>query len=31
MSNKGTDIVGLGVVSGYGWGRETLWGRSIQR
>jgi 3-oxoacyl-[acyl-carrier-protein] synthase II len=26
MSNNGIDIVGLGVVSGYGWGRETFWG-----
>ena len=26
MSNNGIDFVGLGVVSGYGWGRETFWG-----
>jgi 3-oxoacyl-[acyl-carrier-protein] synthase II len=25
MSNNGIDIVGIGVVSGYGWGRETFW------
>ena len=25
MSNNGIGIVGLGAVSGYGWGRETLW------
>lgn len=25
MSNNGIDIVGLGVVSGYGWGRDTFW------
>jgi 3-oxoacyl-[acyl-carrier-protein] synthase II len=25
MSNNGIDIIGLGVVSGYGWGRDTFW------
>lgn len=25
MSSNGIDIVGLGVVSGYGWGRDVFW------